>query len=1204
MKNPYIKKSTLEKFIKNSKAISAMLLIGLLTLSGCSNKGEPGEQSDPPPFVSAEVFGVSSSTSGTLEVRSGSDIVLSGSNSDGLDDPIISFDWQQIDSSGYAVDLYERATSTVVFSAPKIPLTETGDVVLEFMLTVTDADGVTASDTVSVQVIPVDDIDHFLISPNLEDEFVLAVAADPGAMLANDVPVDITVRYNVQWFDRSGNAHNADFDVQTLSGIVPATASAGPIAGSDSLLFRLPLVYLDIDLVNTNFTGANRDGRLELELVDTASVTATVSFQQNSSGDVNVYMVDSGLSTIVAPETIDGLGGIPVPASPIIDAVSGASNFTFDPELMRQQLDFESKLSATNYYNCIDPTSNADTFIEWLAYAGIQSGVIAPGTDVNTILDTLVDAAVSGGFSSVTHTTYANNYDLGFGRDMFTMEGANGNIYSFVINYPNLENALSKRNDFAIVVMEFSPAPTGNCGDGTFANDVTGQKIVKFYAYVPDELTGTFPRAASMNFDGRGEKYLPGVCTACHGGSQDPSALNNIDLTAINADAVNLSAGFMPWDLDSLLYTDTISDTALIDPVYSGDAISDAITEQFSRESQQAAFRLQNLHALKTYTYDIETLRRFEEPIRLIHGWYGNSAVTDGLDFATLSDIELLAMQTELQTLPDNDFDGTYVQPGWVGQEDLYLDVYARNCRLCHIQLDPGPDDILHFANYDDFISHENLITEVYERGTMPGSRFTADRFWVDFYGNQSDAEILRDHLNSDLLTGNDVAASVIPGQPAAIISPSRMPSMNADVFLDFDQQATFDSAPSLFADSFQWQVDGVPVFIGDSYTFSASTPGDVNQVGLIATDGASGVASAEKIRRVETNNYTPDPSTLSSPAVTAGQSVDIDVFEGLCAGNATDAAACRSVFGDIAAGEAPIIGLSGTVVNGTTSVSQSTGMVTFTSNQPAANGDGQFGITLTDSFGETSSVATVTVPVNPSGGPVIGSPDNCTFTYLSNGLVNSAVLGGDPVNCPDPASNDTSAFTPLTITSVGTTVVSGTTATVNSGIITYTPTSFFFNGLTSTSASDSFTYTVQDGVPLQSTGTVNVAVNATQAYTTDLDPDPGINASITAQLQFCTDCHAVTSGQTNFSNYASVLNRITNSGAIDISQGATTTDVDLLGANLFQRPCTASHGPGSQGNYLCGNDTEVSVTPTTRDDLNDLGRAVFDWLKEGAPNN
>src|SRR6185369_7844851 len=58
------------------------------------------------------------------------------------------------------------------------------------------------------------------------------------------------------------------------------------------------------------------------------------------------------------------------------------------------------------------------------------------------------------------------------------------------------------------VAMEYRAAPDGS-----------GRRFPKFYIYAPDDRTGELNRVLSANFDRRGQKFLPGACTACHGGN-------------------------------------------------------------------------------------------------------------------------------------------------------------------------------------------------------------------------------------------------------------------------------------------------------------------------------------------------------------------------------------------------------------------------------------------------------------------------------------------------------------------------------------------------------------------------------------------------------------------------------------------------------------------------------------------------------------
>lgn len=101
---------------------------------------------------------------------------------------------------------------------------------------------------------------------------------------------------------------------------------------------------------------------------------------------------------------------------------------------------YETRESATAYYAAIDPTAAKATLPAWLA---------ANCFDAN---DPNYGAGETG--FSVVHATYTNNFDLGFGRDMYFSKCANGTMASVVVNYPNLEAAANKLGAFLA-----SPSP-------------------------------------------------------------------------------------------------------------------------------------------------------------------------------------------------------------------------------------------------------------------------------------------------------------------------------------------------------------------------------------------------------------------------------------------------------------------------------------------------------------------------------------------------------------------------------------------------------------------------------------------------------------------------------------------------------------------------------------------------------------------------
>lgn len=1218
-----IMKNSLFKQIVGALFLLTVTLI--LTACGGSDTGDDNQGGEPP-FAIAKVLGSTEKTRELVEVRSGSLVLLSGADSDNRTPgvPILNFNWEQTDQSGYEVVLYERNRTTSVFIAPEIPVSESQGVELTFELVVTDARGVTAKDIVRVLVKPVLDENHFLISPNDNEEFLLVVAAvdeDVGEQIDSDgIYFDVIMTKTAHWHDRAGNAHSLTLDEITFNGVVPSGLAPGP-ESADNPLYQVVVPMFNVDEINAHFQGRNRSQRLELENVAGKPATATtpvippayveLSFQltQQSSGvDLGLYLAETD---IVGTE-LSLLADFPG---------QGGQVLTTDDESLRIALGVESRRSANNYYDCIDPQGNATTLRDWLEQAGF---VDSNGEHINT--------------ESVAHAAYLNNYDLNFGRDMFVRQDENSNVYSFVTNYPTLENIASGRNEFAVVAMEFSPAPTGNCGDDIPPDDT--KKIVKFYAFVPDTTTGEYVRMPTMNFDGRGERSLPGVCVSCHYGSTNtetnPNSTANANgfnteiLGAIDASAANLDSSFMPWDLDSLLYTHS-EDPRLIDPAYAssgGFGEVTGFTAAFSREALESEFRRMNQMVLDTFTYDTDNLLRFETPIKMLHGWYGNGDTVEDLVFSDINDTGLLLLL--IDTLPDNPFDGSYVQKGWrddfegQGREELYHQVFARNCRLCHIQIasTSDPDPVNNFDTYEEFIENGSLVNYVFERGIMPLSRLTYDRFWVDYYGEPSAAERLRDHLNNDTNPDNDVADDARPGLPLASIVPATNPRSEADILIDFDGYQLFDGSGSLFADRYDWKLDGSSIINTDGNLVNTPTltfplqemslqPGDTYEISLTVSDQSS-MSSTEETRSLLVNNNSPISEGQITVSVSEGLSVLIDIFEQLCPGHSEDSENCRPFFGDINAGDKPSIFLSSLPDNGTLDVSNlENGMVTFTSTQTALSGDGSFQFIFIDSFDESSSLpSNVTIVVNPIGAPTVGN-DSCTIDALSSNQL-----------CPDdPLANDFAGDSQLTLRIVSVSNTggvanssdSGGTVTLDQGSIRYTPPRFL-TGV----AADSFEYTVEDDNPVDpksNTGTVRVTITPTVTHTLlmaveDADGEPPTVQS-SCRLSGCHDGSSTTAP--DYGEYAN-LRRVAvsttgsqygpphNAFSDDIALAEPTTDAQLLNSILFKNGCDSIEGEfHSGGNVLCSTSVADGAT-ITENDLNALGQRLLEWVRQAAP--
>jgi hypothetical protein len=894
-----------------------------LAIFATSCLSEVDNQSDGTQVAVAAAIGLGEPVAGAYQTRSGSDVILSGKDSDSTAAPIFTFAWEQIVGSGDpVVELFERDASSRVFTAPSVATRET----LEFRLTTTDVNGRTETDTVMIAVNPISDENVFLRDPRSAEaeHFYLFVVPDVPGPVATTTSYTLTVTPIVTWTRRDGGTETLSLeDILSASdeietGFVPPIDPEAP--GQDR--FRIAVPLLDFDEINKSFQGAERAGRLELEEIDNASVELQISLTGvMGSAGLQVFVGRAGGRAEPPVAIIEGDRIYPVsPPTPSLpeDEIlsSDRSVVSIDVERLRHELGVESKASAQNYYDCIDPSSQAVTLDSWRIQAGM--------TDLSD--------------PSIVHARYVNNYDLGFGRDMYVREDGSGNVYSFVVNHPSLESLIKGTGEFATVVMEYSAAPTGTCdAPGASATD----KIVKFFAYSPDSADGVMRRTLSQNFDGRGERFLPGVCTACHDGDInlirdfgpiDPISRGTRILSNILATSADFDATFMPWDLDSLLYAQA-ADVARVDPSLNAGEFSAAQLDAASFESQQDDLRSMNEAVLATYLpaagasalERTETLERFEAPIRLIHRWYGTTTIPEAEAIDDPSNTPEVI--TDLGT---NDFSEPPTAPvGWAGEDDLYQNVFARNCRMCHTQQN---NLNLNFDTYNEFIgvgpmedggdyvSGGTLEQYVFQRGIMPAARLTYDRFWVDFNDDESAAEKLRTHIGGLGMSPMEPAGT--PGNPAAVVrvangantfdsigAVSMISEINADDNNGFliPTTITLDGSASSFADTFQWTVSTTGTECPSSLALFGSQSAQVSflvdsspcrfdvSLEIQATSGAMDTNSS----LVFASNLLPEPRdfTASNAAYVPGDSrLDINVLDEIIPGRSA-----VGNFGDLA---------------------------------------------------------------------------------------------------------------------------------------------------------------------------------------------------------------------------------------------------------------------------------------------------------------
>jgi hypothetical protein len=185
----------------------------------------------------------------------------------------------------------------------------------------------------------------------------------------------------------------------------------------------------------------------------------------------------------------------------------------------------------------------------------------------------------------------------------------------------------------------------------------------------------------SVNLDGRGEKFVPGTCTVCHGGNKYAGKFPE-DGTG----TADLEAHFLPFDIGNFEFSMRPGSPAL------------------TMEAQQEAIYQLNQNVLKTNANQAE--------MDLISGWYKTGHTQK--DFAPMGTVNA----------------------------DFYLNVIARSCRTCHIaQRDEGSIRDLNFSKPGKggfSVLGASILKELVCGQTddllrayaMPNSAVTFDLFW------------------------------------------------------------------------------------------------------------------------------------------------------------------------------------------------------------------------------------------------------------------------------------------------------------------------------------------------------------------------------------------------------------------------------------------------------------------------------------------
>lgn len=234
--------------------------------------------------------------------------------------------------------------------------------------------------------------------------------------------------------------------------------------------------------------------------------------------------------------------------------------------------------------------------------------------------------------------TYVNRMDLNLVRRMLATQTAADRIAFVVCNHPGPEGATQRETDAAIreglddrkqvacVAMEWSTSPGVN----------GGKAFTKFLTFGPDGAL-----LPSINLDGRGEKYMPGACVACHGGTRYSGRFDSRPLAS-----PLLGSAFLPFDTGNYLFGSMAG---------------------YSEAAQGAS--LKELNRLVALTDQYSSTRSLQ---KLYQGWYADGGTT--LDKAYVPEPW---HQAEAGT-------GAGFTTPQAGAAKLYREVVGGVCRTCH----------------------------------------------------------------------------------------------------------------------------------------------------------------------------------------------------------------------------------------------------------------------------------------------------------------------------------------------------------------------------------------------------------------------------------------------------------------------------------------------------------------------------------------
>ena len=574
---------------------------------------------------------------------------------------------------------------------------------------------------------------------------------------------------------------------------------AATVAGGEADDFTLTITYDTgtIETVTGSWASSGGQDPMSASNVSHPISLATsggLSIELTSSVDNYLYLVRN--DQVIAQDDNSGGG-------------SNAAILLANSQISSQQY-------AEAYYDRIDPYEERTSKADWMATNGFDNG-----PDI--------------------HVTFRDRLDLGYGRDMYARTRADGGIAIYIDNYVvttgdgdvtaygplGLDAALAKDQRFLLSSnsIEFSPVDP---------DDPNSEQVIKMFTFDPPDANGNQPRSLTIDLDGRGEKYMPTACVACHGGDMYP---------------LNPDGSFPEETLRSFKFN-------VMDPGH-------------FTFSTQAGFTEDELQPL---------IRDINQLVHSTYETMSNRADTDkgkwSADFA--SDWGSGVYGGDFSS---DQFDEDYVPEGWrqnanrpEGVERLFLEVVKPHCMACHqlrgrtageaITANFNNQSValanaVNFSSYEKFISYNDRIIDlVYRRGQMPLSLLNYSVFWRYPDGPPTLLASFLDGFDAFDSTGNISE----PQKPVASAGTDRLST----------SPITLSGEGSFLTRDYSWEIVSAPSGATASLsslnsmqtTLTADTNGDY--VVRLTTSNESGLSDSDEVTVTIDSFLSPRPEELN----------------------------------------------------------------------------------------------------------------------------------------------------------------------------------------------------------------------------------------------------------------------------------------------------------------------------------------------------